>query len=101
MGIERIDSVINGFIHKTREGTSEIFQLQGEWRDLVGEVLANHTQPVAIRNEKLTIRVSENAAGFALRYEYPNLLEQIEHRTGIHLKDIIFQAGRIDRNASS
>ncbi len=95
MAIERIDSVISSFIKKTETDSSDIFKLQALWKNMVGPVLAKHTQPATLYKKKLTIHVTENAAGFALRYEHPNLLTEIKNKLGVEITDIVIRAGSI------
>jgi predicted nucleic acid-binding Zn ribbon protein len=72
------------------------YSIWGAWRDIVGESLADQTQPRAIRNRILFMDVSHSTWIQQLQFIKPKLLEKINAFFGEPLlQDIRFRMGKI------
>jgi predicted nucleic acid-binding Zn ribbon protein len=72
------------------------YSIWGAWRDIVGESLADQTQPRAIRNRILFMDVSHSTWIQQLQFLKPKLLEKINAFFGEPLlQDIRFRMGKI------
>lgn len=78
------------------------YSIFGAWKDIVGESVANQTQPRAIRNRILFLDVSHSTWMQQLQFLKPTLLEKINHYLGESLiQDIRFKLGKISHPLSS
>lgn len=69
------------------------------WKEIVGESIANQTQPRAIRNRILFLDVSHPTWMQQLQFLKPTLLEKINHYLGDPLiQDIRLKLGTIPSN---
>ncbi len=72
------------------------YSIWGAWREIVGESLADQTQPRAIRNHILFMDVSHSTWIQQLQFLKPKLLEKINAFLGEPLlQDIRFRMGKI------
>jgi hypothetical protein len=72
------------------------YSILGAWNEIVGESVANQTQPRSIRNRILFIDVSHPTWMQQLQYLKPTLLEKINAFLGEPLiQDIRFKLGKI------
>ncbi len=72
------------------------YSIFGAWREIVGESLANHAQPRAIRNRILFLDVSHPTWMQQLQFLKPTILEKINHFLEEPLiQDIRFKLGKI------
>ena len=72
------------------------YSIWGAWREIVGESLADQTQPRAIRNRILFMDVSHSTWIQQLQFLKPKLLEKINAFLGEPLlQDIRFRMGKI------
>jgi hypothetical protein len=70
----------------------------GAWSEIVGESVAEHSQPRSIRNRILFIDVSHSTWMQQLQFLKPTLLEKINTFLGEPLiQDIRFRLGKISR----
>lgn len=78
------------------------YSVFGAWKEIVGEAVANQTQPRAIRNRILFLDVSHSTWMQQLQFLKPTLLEKINHYLGEPLiQDIRFKLGKISTTLSS
>ncbi|MGB9627833.1 MAG: DciA family protein [Thermodesulfobacteriota bacterium] len=78
------------------------YSIFGAWKEVVGESVANQTQPRAIRNRILFLDVSHPTWMQQLQFLKPTLLEKINHYLGEPLiQDIRFKLGKISHPLSS
>jgi hypothetical protein len=72
------------------------YSILGAWNEIVGESVANQTQPRSIRNQILFIDVSHPTWMQQLQFLKPTLLEKINTFLGEPLiRDIRFKLGKI------
>jgi predicted nucleic acid-binding Zn ribbon protein len=64
-----------------RDGLDEE-QVRAVWRDLAGEWMARHAEPVSVRNGQLVLKVTQPALRFQLEQMKPELLRKIRERIG-------------------
>jgi len=92
---------IGSILESTLKGLEVDFQLKaysiwGAWREIVGESVADQTQPRSIRNRILFMDVSHPAWIQQLQFLKPKLLEKINAFFGEPLlQDIRFRMGKI------
>lgn len=78
------------------------YSVFGAWKEIVGEAVANQTQPRAIRNRILFLDVSHPTWMQQLQFLKPTLLEKINHYLGESLiQDIRFKLGKISTTLPS
>jgi len=96
----------NAGIHKPTEFVAAILKAAGmtdglhedevrsAWREIAGEFIAQHTEPVSVTNGRLTLRVTQPAMRFNLEQMKPMLLERVRDKLGKdHIKSIHFTLG--------
>jgi len=72
------------------------YSVLGAWKEIVGESVADHTQPRSIRNRILFIEVSHSTWMQQLQFLKPTLLEKVNTFLGESLiQDIRFRLGKI------
>ncbi len=72
------------------------YSIWGAWKEIVGEPIALHTQPHAIRNRILFIEVSHSTWMQQLQFLKPTLLGKINGFLGKSMiEDIRFKVGKI------
>ena len=69
-------------------------QVRAAWKDLAGDFIARHTEPLSVKNGHLVLRVTQPAMRFHLEQLKPMLLERIQERFGAeHIRTIRFTLG--------
>lgn len=69
-------------------------QVRATWKELAGDFIAAHTEPVSIKGGNLVLRVTQPAMRFHLEQMKPMLLTRIRAQLGEgRIKSIKFQLG--------
>jgi predicted nucleic acid-binding Zn ribbon protein len=69
-------------------------QVRETWKDLAGEFIARHTEPLSVKGGVLILRVTQPALRFQLEQMKPMLLKRIRNQLGEdRIKSIKFQLG--------
>ena len=69
-------------------------QLRSAWKELAGDFIAAHSEPVSIRDGHLVLRVAQPAMRFHLEQMKPMLLKRIREALGAdRVRSIRFQTG--------
>lgn len=69
-------------------------QVRGAWKELAGEFIARHTEPVSVKGGHLVLRVGQPAMRFHLEQMKPMLLKRIREALGPErIQSIRFQTG--------
>ena len=69
-------------------------QVRSAWKELAGEFIARHTEPVSVKNGHLVLRVTQPAMRFHLEQMKPMLLGRIRAELGENrIKSIKFTLG--------
>lgn len=70
-------------------------EVKRAWKDIVGEFLATHSAPVALRDRILIVRVLQPTLHYELdRVWKPQLIQKLKQRLGPNtLRDIRFRVG--------
>ena len=80
----------------------KIYSVLGAWGEIVGESVAEHSQPRSIRNRILFLDVSHSTWMQQLQFLKPTLLEKVNNFLGEPLiQDIRFKLGKISRTLSA
>lgn len=75
-----IDSILGG-IHGATDGLDED-EVRSTWKELAGDFVARHSEPVSVRNGDLVLRVTQPAMRFHLEQQKPLLLARIRGQLG-------------------
>jgi hypothetical protein len=87
------------FIQSILESTGAIEglhedQVRSSWKQLAGDFIAAHTDPVSVKHGELVLRVSQPALRFQLERMKPELLTRIHQHLGPHtIQSIRFTHG--------
>ena len=57
-------------------------QVRATWKDLAGDFVARHTEPVSVKHGQLVLRVTQPAMRFHLEQMKPMLLARIQQQLG-------------------
>jgi len=57
-------------------------QVRAAWKDLAGDFVSRHTEPVSVKNGHLVLRVTQPAMRFHLEQMKPILLARIQQQLG-------------------
>lgn len=69
-------------------------QVRAAWKDLAGDFISRHSEPVSVKNGHLVLRVTQPAMRFHLEQMKPMLLARIHERLGRErVKSIKFALG--------
>ena len=69
-------------------------QVRETWKDLAGDFIARHTEPLSVKGGNLVLRVTQPALRFQLEQMKPLLLKRIRDQLGEgRIKTIKFQLG--------
>lgn len=69
-------------------------QVRATWKDLAGEFIARHTEPLSVKGGVLILRVTQPALRFQLEQMKPMLLTRVRNQLGEdRIKSIKFQLG--------
>ena len=70
-----------------------------QWREIVGEKISRHTQPITVKKGNLFVRVDSSGWLTQLTYLKEKIISQINQREGSNLiKDIYFHLGEVKEN---
>ena len=76
------------------EGRLREDEVLAQWRSIVGEFVADHSRPAAIRHRILTVHVLQPAVHHTLSTMKHTLLERLQNRFGEKaIRDIRFRVG--------
>lgn len=68
--------------------------VRSTWKELAGDFIADHTEPVSVRNGHLVLRVTQPAMRFHLEQMKPMLLTRIRAQLGEQrIKSVKFTLG--------
>ena len=69
-------------------------QVRAAWKELAGDFISRHTEPVSVKNGHLVLRVTQPALRFQLEQMKPMLFTRIREQLGEgRIKSIKFQLG--------
>lgn len=69
-------------------------QVRATWKELAGDFIARHTEPISVKGGNLVLRVTQPALRFQLEQMKPMLLTRIRDQLGEgRIKTIKFQLG--------
>lgn len=69
-------------------------QVRAAWKELAGDFIARHAEPVSVKNGHLVLRVTQPAMRFHLEQMKPMLLTRIRHHLGEdRIKSVKFTLG--------
>ncbi len=69
-------------------------QVRASWKELAGDFIARHTEPLSVKGGNLVLRVTQPALRFQLEQMKPMLLTRIRSQLGEgRIKSIKFQLG--------
>jgi len=71
-------------------------KILSQYRDIVGSILADHTQPRRIQKDTLIITSEHSAYGQEILLHKKAILRKIDQITGVSLKNLHIQTGRIE-----
>jgi len=72
-----------------------------QWREIVGEKISQHTQPITVKKGNLFVRVDNSGWLTQLTYLKEKIISQINQREASNLiKNIYFHLGEIKENYS-
>ncbi len=97
---------LNADVHQAKDFISAILravgaedglhedQVRATWKELAGEFIARHTEPVSIKSGHLVLRVTQPALRFQLEQMKPMLFSRIRAQLGeTRIKSIKFTLG--------
>ncbi len=97
---------LNAGIHKAEQFIAAILRAAGAedglnedevratWKDLAGDFIARHTEPISVKGGNLVLRVTQPALRFQLEQMKPMLLTRIRSQLGENkIKSVKFQLG--------
>jgi len=69
-------------------------QVRATWKELAGDFIGRHTEPVSVKNGVLSLRCTQPALRFQLEQMKPMLLKRIREQLGENrIKSIKFSLG--------
>ncbi len=69
-------------------------QVRAAWKELAGDFISRHSEPVSVKNGHLVLRVTQPAMRFHLEQMKPMLLKRIHERLGKdRVKSVKFTLG--------
>ncbi len=69
-------------------------QVRAAWKELAGDFIARHAEPVSVKGGQLVLRVTQPAMRFHLEQMKPMLLERVRaHFGGNTIKSVKFTLG--------
>ena len=75
------------------DGLDEV-EVRAVWKELAGEFIARHAEPVAVKGGHLVLRVTQPAMRFHLEQMKPMLLERIQEQLGAaRIRSVKFTLG--------
>ena len=94
-GIHKADQFVAAILRAAgaEDGLNED-EVRATWKDLAGEFIARHTEPISVKGGHLVLRVTQPALRFQLEQMKPMLLTRIRTQLGEgRIKTIKFQLG--------
>lgn len=82
-GVNLAGKFVNAILRAT--GTDDGLhedQVRGAWKELAGEFISRHAEPVSVKDGHLVLRVTQPALRFQLEQMKPMLLGRIRERLG-------------------
>jgi predicted nucleic acid-binding Zn ribbon protein len=69
-------------------------QVRATWKELAGDFISRHTEPISVKSGNLVLRVTQPALRFQLEQMKPMLFKRIREQLGEgRIKSIKFQLG--------
>ena len=68
-------------------------EVRSTWKELAGEFIAKHTEPVSVKGGHLVLRVTQPAMRFHLEQMKPLLLKRIKEQLGEKIRSVKFGHG--------
>lgn len=69
-------------------------QVRATWKELAGDFIGRHTEPISVKSGHLVLRVTQPALRFQLEQMKPMLLQRVREQLGeARIKTIKFQLG--------
>jgi predicted nucleic acid-binding Zn ribbon protein len=97
---------LNAGIHSAEKFVSAILRMAGAedglhedqvraaWKELAGDFIDQHTEPVSVKNGVLVLRVTQPSMRFHLEQMKPMLLDRLRKQLGEdHIKSVKFTLG--------
>lgn len=94
-GIHVADKFVNAILRSAgaEDGLNEDM-VRAAWKDLAGDFIAAHTEPLSVKNGDLVLRVTQPTLRFQLEQMKPMLLNRIRQELGSQrIKSIKFTLG--------
>jgi predicted nucleic acid-binding Zn ribbon protein len=94
-GIHRAEKFISAILRAAgaEDGLHED-QVRATWKELAGDFISRHTEPVSVKNGHLVLRVTQPAMRFHLEQMKPMLLTRIRAQLGeTRIKSVKFALG--------
>ena len=94
-GIHRAETFVTAILRAAgaEDGLHED-QVRATWKELAGDFIARHTEPVSVKGGNLVLRVTQPALRFQLEQMKPMLLTRIRDQLGEgRIKTIKFHIG--------
>ncbi len=94
-GIHKAESFIAAILRAAgaEDGLNED-QVRATWKELAGEFIARHTEPISVKGGNLVLRVTQPALRFQLEQMKPMLFSRIRTQLGENrIKSIKFTLG--------
>ncbi len=94
-GIHRADQFVAAILRAAgaEDGLNED-QVRAAWKELAGDFIARHTEPLSVKDGNLILRVTQPTLRFQLEQMKPMLLTRIRQQLGEgRVKTIKFQLG--------
>ena len=94
-GVHAADAFISAILRSAgaEDGLHED-QVRSAWKELAGDFIARHTEPVSVKNGHLVLRVTQPAMRFHLEQMKPMLLTRIRSQLGEdRIKSVKFALG--------
>jgi hypothetical protein len=82
-GIYRAENFVESILRMVGvDGGLNEDEVRGAWKELAGDFIASHTQPVSVKGGHLVLHVTQPAMRFHLEQMKPMLLERIRGQLG-------------------
>jgi predicted nucleic acid-binding Zn ribbon protein len=94
-GIHSADKFINAILRAAgaEDGINED-EVRSAWKELAGEFIAGHTEPISVKGGHLVLRVTQPTLRFQLEQMKPMLLSRIRAQLGENrIKSVKFTLG--------
>lgn len=98
MSFQSIPEILETLQIETLYQKQPLQQLLDSWQEVVGKVIATHTQPVSIERDVLWVATSSAAWAQNLTFERPRLLKKLNKILPTPLVDIRFSTARWQTN---